>query len=73
MFRRRHWLKSPLDKLSVSIFTDGRYRPGVVLEDGAGRLVRVRYCSRGELFEGWFPRGQVFPPQQWGGPKAVAR
>lgn len=67
MFSRPFRYRLFLSGLHVAICVDGDcYRPGMVLEDGGGRLVRVRYVARGEILEGWVPRINISPPPAWG-------
>jgi hypothetical protein len=46
----------------------GSYRPAVVLEDGGGLLVKVRYTSHGLIQEEWVHRLRLIPPP-WIGPR----
>ena len=40
----------------------GSYVPAMVLEDGGGLLVKVRYRLQGALVEQWVQRGRLVPP-----------
>ncbi len=40
----------------------GNYRPAMVLEDGGGNLVKLRYVARGQVRSEWVPRADLIPP-----------
>jgi hypothetical protein len=46
----------------------GGYRPAVVLQDGGGLLVKVRYTLQGVVGDYWVPRADLMPPP-WVGPR----
>jgi hypothetical protein len=46
----------------------GGYRPAVVVQDGGGLLVKVRYNIGGWASDYWVPRADLVPPP-WCGPR----
>ena len=46
----------------------GGYRPAVVVQDGGGLLVKVRYNIGGRASDYWVPRADLVPPP-WAGPR----
>jgi hypothetical protein len=54
--------------LHLALRTNTGYRPAMVVEDGGGYLVKVRYTEHGTVQEQWVDRAQLVPPP-WGGPR----
>jgi hypothetical protein len=54
--------------LHLALRTQTGYRPAMVLEDGGGSSVKVRYTADGTIQERWVERRQLVPPP-WVGPR----
>jgi hypothetical protein len=54
--------------LHLALRTETGYRPAMVLEDGGGCSVKVRYTADGVIQERWVDRPQLVPPP-WAGPR----
>jgi hypothetical protein len=48
--------------LHLALRTDTGYRPAMVVQDGGGSMVKVRYTANGLIQEQWVLRAQLVPP-----------
>ncbi len=52
--------------LHLALRTDTGYRPAMVVQDGGGSMVKVRYTTEGVVQERWVERRQLIPPPSAG-------
>ena len=48
--------------LHLALRTETGYRPAMVVQDGSGSMVKVRYTANGLIQEEWVDRRQLIPP-----------
>jgi len=48
--------------LHLALRTGTGYRPAMILQDGGGSMVKVRYMARGLIQEQWVDRSQLIAP-----------
>ena len=52
--------------LHLALRTEAGYRPAMVVQDGGGSMVKVRYTAHGLIQEEWVERRQLIPPPRLG-------
>jgi hypothetical protein len=52
--------------LHLALRTETGYRPAMVVQDGGGFVVKVRYTRHGLIQEHWVDRRQLIPPPRVG-------
>ncbi len=65
---RRRAKRVYLPGLHLALRTDTGYRPAMVVQDGGGSMVKVRYTANGLIQEQWIERRRLVAP-----PSAAAR
>jgi hypothetical protein len=59
---RRRAKRSYRSGLHLALRTETGYQPAMVVQDGGGYMVKVRYAAHGTVQERWVGRAQLVPP-----------